>query len=162
MVNSRLRTGRGQVRGNFLTAAWTQAWPSCGISRTLRKIARLLRGRCAETVWRLTRHVPTVARRLPRHCPAIARMFHRLSRGRCAGNHTGWCADGARMVRGWCAAIRRIFCEHRRLKNLRGEASTLKPAQNCVGTSVGIHLRNYQQHVDWHGSLQVNGTAQNI
>jgi len=99
--------------------------------------------------------------KLPGCCADIARQLPGCFTGHRADAAPETTLGVARMVRGWCAAIRRIFCEHRRLKNLRGEASTLKPAQNCVGTSVGSYLRNDKQLVDWHGSLQANSTAQN-
>jgi len=95
MVNSRLRTGRGQVRGNFLTAAGTQAWPSCGISRTLPgncpEVARTWRRDCLE----INRTRPgCCAECCPDVSPAIARTLRRKPR---------------RMVRGRCAGIARQF-----------------------------------------------------
>jgi len=127
----RARTGRGHKRG------YPVEFPG-----RCREIARLLRGRGAETVWRLTGYVPAVARILRGHCPEVARKLPGDLTGNRADAAPETTPDGARPLRGSCAAIRRKFCEHRRLKNLRGEASTLKPAQNCVGTSVGIYLRN--------------------
>ena len=152
--------GHGQTA--VVVADWMRAWTDyghgCGLgtgnlrSRTgyghkhghpvefpgrCREIARLLCGHCLGMNRTRPSCCADTARRLPGSCPAIARMFRRPSR---------------RMLRGHCATIHRIFCEHRRLKNLRGEASTLKPAQNCVGTRVVMNLRNYRRHDDWHCS----------
>jgi len=89
----RARTGRGHKRG------YPVEFPG-----RCREIARMLRGRGADTVWRLTGHVPAVARILRGHCPEVARRFnrtlHRLSHGRCARNHAGWCSAVARKLRG--------------------------------------------------------------
>ena len=79
------------------------------------------------------------------HCVEIARKLHgncadtvRVLRGYCAEIVSDIATDAARTnacpLRGYSVDVRRIFGGHECLNEVRGGASTLKPAQNCVGT----------------------------
>ena len=141
-AKTRMRPGTNRGHGKFVDVVWSEARSTPGhcpaVARTQLGILPAGSRTLLDSLPAIAGFSPDMARTLPVICQVFAGTMPGFVTGNWANISPDIPPDMARkfqrLTSGRSVAIRRIFGGCGRLVETRGEASTLKPAQNCVGT----------------------------